>query len=84
MQMQEVFRENLGAVKVIADDMRPIMWQKPSKIINSHAQLSEADKKIIRQKAEMELAQKMALQLIQDYGSNYRVKIKYKALGFID
>lgn len=83
MQMQELFRENIGSPKVIGDDDRQVIVV-PTQIINSTVPMSRGDVENIRSRAEHELAQDMAQQLIVDYGSNYRIKVKYKALGFMD
>lgn len=83
LQMQELFRENIGTPKVIGDDMRQVIVV-PAKVINSSDKLTESEKKDILRKAQFETSQEMAQQLINDYGTNYRIKIKYKAIGIID
>lgn len=83
LQMQELFRENIGTPKVIGDDMRQVIVV-PAKVINSSDKLTESEKKDILRKTQFETSQEMAQQLINDYGTNYRIKIKYKAIGIID
>lgn len=83
LQMQELFRENIGTPKVIGDDMRQVIVV-PVKVINSSDKLTENEKKDILRKAQFETSQEMAQQLINDYGTNYRIRIKYKAVGIID
>ncbi|MDY4841384.1 MAG: peptidyl-prolyl cis-trans isomerase [Alphaproteobacteria bacterium] len=83
LQMQELFRENIGTPKVIGDDIRQVIVV-PAKVINSSDKLTESEKKDILRKAQFETSQEMAQQLINDYGTNYRIKIKYKAIGIID
>lgn len=83
LQVQDLFREDIGSPKAISDDNHQVVVV-PTKVINSTAPLSRGDVDNIRKQAGAETAQEMAQQLINGYGSNYRVKVKYKALGFID
>ena len=83
LQMQDIFRENVGTPKVISDDIRHVVIV-PVKVINSTGKLAENERKDILRKAQFDTVQEMAQELIQDYGSNYKIKIKYKALGIID
>ncbi len=83
LQIQELFRENIGTPKVIGDGVRQVIVV-PVKVINSSNKLTESEKKDILRKAQFATSQEMAQQLINDYGTNYRIKIKYKAVGIID
>ena len=83
LQIQELFRENIGTPKVIGDGVRQVIVV-PVKVINSSNKLTESEKKDILRKTQFATSQEMAQQLINDYGTNYRIKIKYKAVGIID
>lgn len=83
LQMQELFKEGLDNPKVIKLGEEQIIAVN-TKVINSKAKPSRGDLISTRYQASVALSQDMAQQLINDYGTNYRIKVKYKNVGLAD
>lgn len=83
LQMQELFKEGLDNPKVIKLGEEQIIAVN-TKVINSKAKPSRGDLISTRYQASVVLSQDMAQQLINDYGTNYRIKVKYKNVGLAD
>ena len=83
LQIQELFAEKMNQPKVL-DNAQNSFVVVPVKVINASTKLSQDELNAAKQKAQVQKTQEMAQQLIQDYGSNYKIKIKYKDLGFMD
>ena len=82
-QMKDLFNEALNAPKILQTEDGQILAVN-TKIINSNIKPSRGDIEAAQLRASTELAQNMAQQLINDYGSNYKIKIDYKSVGLAD
>lgn len=83
LQMKDLFNEALNAPKILQTEDGQILAVN-TKIINSNIKPSRGDIEAAQLRASTELAQNMAQQLINDYGSNYKIKIDYKSVGLAD
>ena len=83
LQMKEAFQEGLNNPVVLATEEGHIIAIN-TKVINNNVTPSDADIENTRLKASTELSQNMAQQLINDYGSNYKVNVNYKSIGLTD
>lgn len=82
-QMNEMFQENIGEFKIIGDDEQKMIIVA-SKVINSEKEPSKEEMDVLRTKAKADMSQAAANELINAYGSNYKVRVKYKYLGLAD
>lgn len=82
-QMQELFKEEINAPKVFNLDGIQIV-AVADRVINSNVPLSRADVQNVRYRSQASTMQDMAAKLMDDYGSNYRIRVKYKYLGLAD
>ena len=82
-QLIEVYQEKEGTPKVFNEDERVIIVV-PSKVVRSKVKVSPEKMEALRASAQAALSQEMANELIDAYGSEYKVRVKYKYLGFND
>ncbi len=82
-QLNEVYQEKEGMPKVFNEDERVIIVV-PSKVVRSKVKVSPEKMDALRASAQAALSQEMANELIDAYGSEYKVRVKYKYLGFND
>lgn len=82
-QLIEVYQEKEGTPKVFNEDERVIIVV-PSKVVRSKVKVSPEKMDALRASAQAALSQEMANELIDAYGSEYKVRVKYKYLGFND
>ena len=82
-QLIEVYQEKEGMPKVFNEDERVIIVV-PSKVVRSKVKVSPEKMDALRASAQAALSQEMANELIDAYGSEYKVRVKYKYLGFND
>lgn len=82
-QLIEAYQERVGSPKTFADDRRTIIVM-PSKIVRNKNKVSAEKMTALRAQAQSTLSQEMASELIDAYGSNYKVRVKYKYLGIND
>lgn len=83
LQMKELFQEPLGNPKLYGQDNVQII-AVASKIVENGAKLSKEESNALRMKAASEIVQDAANQLVNAYGSNYKVKVDYKEAGIDD
>lgn len=81
-QMIEIFNEPNGTPKQIDIDNQHIIAVADGDY--KARELSEADMNIIEQRLKLDLAQEAAAALIDSYGKNYDVRVKYRLLGLSD
>ena len=82
-QLIEVYQEKEGTPKIFNEDERVIIVV-PSKVVRSKVKVSPEKMEALRASAQAALSQEMANELIDAYGSEYKVRVKYKHLGFND
>lgn len=82
-QLIEVYQEKEGTPKVFNEDERVIIVV-PSKVVRSKVKVSPEKMDALRASAQAALSQEMANELIDAYGSEYKIRVKYKYLGFND
>lgn len=82
-QLLEVYQDKIGTPKVFGDDNH-IVIAMPSKIVRSKAKVSSEQADALRAGAAAQLMHEMADELIDAYGSDYKVRVKYKYLGIND
>ncbi len=83
LQMNMLFKENLNDPIVLPTEDGQIVAVN-TKVINNKTTPSQADIDNMRLRASTELSQNMAQQLINDYGTNYKVNINYQTVGLAD
>ncbi len=83
LQMKELFQEPLGSPKLYGHDNIQII-AVASKVIENGGKLRKEETNALRMKAASEMTQDAAGQLINAYGSNYKVKVDYKEAGVDD
>ena len=83
LQMKDLFNEALNDPKILQTEDGQVLAVN-TKIINTNVKPSQADIEATQLRASTELAQNMAQQLINDYGTNYRIKVDYKSVGLAD
>lgn len=83
LQMKELFQEPLGNPKLYGQDNVQII-AVASKVIESGSKLSKEETNALRMKTASEIVQDAANQLVNAYGSNYKVKVDYKEAGVDD
>ncbi len=79
-QAEDVYLEQLGTPKIFAGNEK-IVIAMPSKVIRNHKKLSKEQENALKAKASQSLSQELVNELIDAYGSNYKVRVKYKYLG---
>ena len=83
LQMEEIFQENIGTPKVIRrDDVQLIIV--PSQLIKANENVGKEEMDVLRSKIKADMSQNCADTLINAYGSNYDIRVKYKYLGLTD
>lgn len=83
IQMNELYQEPLGSPKVFnLDNIQMIAVN--TRIIDDNKPVSKEEAGVIRMKAAAEISQDTANQLIDAYGSNYKIRVKYKDAGLDD
>lgn len=82
-QAEELYQEKIGTPKIFAGDEK-IVIAMPKQIIRNHKKLSAEQEKSIKTKATQNLSQELVNELTDAYGSNYKVRVKYKYLGLSD
>lgn len=83
IQMKELFQEPLDSPKLYHLDNVQIIAVN-SKVIDSAAKMSKEELNALRMKVASEITQDAANQLVNAYGSNYKVKVDYKEAGIED
>lgn len=83
MQMNELFQEGLGEAKILTHDEQ-IMIIVPVKVVKAGENISKEETDVLRSKAKADMSQTAANELIDAYGRNYKVRVKYKYLGLTD
>lgn len=83
IQIEELFQEKLGTPKLISNDEVNLIVV-PIKVIKASDNLSKEELEVLRSKAQADMSQAAANELIDAYGSNYKVRVKYKYLGLAD
>lgn len=83
IQMKELFQEPLDSPKLYNLDNIQIIAVN-SKVIDSAAKMSKEELNALRMKVASEITQDAANQLVNAYGSNYKVKVDYKEAGIED
>lgn len=83
LQIKDLFNEALNTPKILQTEDGHILAVN-TKIINTNIKPSRADIEATQLRASNALAQNMAQQLINDFGTNYKIKIDYKSLGLAD
>lgn len=83
IQIEELFQEKLGTPKLISNDEVNLIVV-PTKVIKASDNLSKEELEVLRSKAQVDMSQAAANELIDAYGSNYKVRVKYKYLGLAD
>lgn len=83
LQMKELFQEPLGSPKLYGQDNVKII-AVASKAIENRSKLSKEETDALRMKTASEIIQDAANQLVNAYGSNYKVKVDYKEAGVDD
>lgn len=79
-QMLELFQEDLNSPKLIEQsDLRIIAVG--SQIIPTEGNLTNDELTTVKAKAKSDWTQDLANKLIDGYGSNYKIKVRYKQLG---
>lgn len=79
-QMLELFQEDLNSPKLIEQSDLKIIAVGSQIIINNN-KLNNDEIEVVKAKARSDWTQDVANQLINSYGSNYRIKVRYKQLG---
>lgn len=83
LQMEEIFQEMLGSSKVVrSDDVQLVIV--PTQVIRANSSLSKEELEVLRSKVKADISQDSANTLINAYGDNYDVRVKYKYLGLTD
>lgn len=82
-QLIEVYQERVGSPKIFSSEQRTII-AVPSKVIRNQSKVSAEKMNALRAQAQAVLSQEMANELIDAYGSDYKVRVKYKYLGISD
>ncbi len=82
-QLKEMYLERVGQPKVFASDER-IVIALPEKIIRSSHSPEEASVDAVRATAAQNMALELEDELVEAYGSDYKVRVKYKYLGLGD
>lgn len=83
IQIEELFQEKLGTPQLISNDEVNLIVV-PTKVIKASENLSKEELEVLRSKAQADMSQAAANELIDAYGSNYKVRVKYKYLGLAD
>lgn len=83
IQMKELFQEPVDSPKLYHLDNVQIIAVN-SKVIDSAAKMSKEELNALRMKIASEITQDAANQLVNAYGSNYKVKVDYKEAGIED
>lgn len=82
-QLIEVYQEKAGTPKIFNEDER-IVIAMPSKVVRSKVKISPEKMDALRAEAQAQLSQELADELVDAYGSEYKVRVKYKYLGIND
>ena len=82
-QLLEAYQEKLGQPKIFANDNK-IIIVATKKVVRNANKLSKEKVEALRAKAQSDLTEEMSKELIDAYGSNYKVRVKYKYLGLTD
>ena len=82
-QMLELFQEPLGMPKVIENGDSKII-AVAEKVIRDNKAPTKEESALIKAKAKSDLTQEVVNALVDAYGSNYKVRVKYKYLGLAD
>ena len=79
-QMAEVFQEKVNSPKLISMGENQLIIV-PVEVIKAKAQSSKEEMEVLRSKAQADMSQILADELLKAYSSNYKVKVKEKYLG---
>ena len=82
-QMLELFQEPLGMPKVIENGDSKII-AVAEKVIRDNKAPTKEESALIKAKAKSDLTQEAVNALVDAYGANYKVRVKYKYLGLAD
>lgn len=80
--MLELFQEQAGTPKLINNDGVQIIAVATD--VQPSGKPSAEDVEAVSRRAKIDLTNDFAAQLIDDYGSNYDVRVKYRLLGLAD
>lgn len=83
LQMKELFQEPMDSPKLYHLDNIQIIAVN-SRVVDSPNKLSKEEINALRIKTASEITQDAANQLVNAYGSNYKVKVNYKEAGIDD
>lgn len=82
-QMKELFLEPMGNPKLFnMDNINMIVVN--TKVVNDNHKLSKEELEAMRMKVVSDITQDAANQLVNAYGSNYKIKLNYKDAGVED
>ena len=79
-QRAEMYQEALNTPRVFAGNEK-IVIITPSKIIRNKSNLNAEKVDALRAKARADISQELANELTDAYGSDYKIRVKYKYLG---
>lgn len=82
-QLIEIYQEKTGTPKIFNEDERVVI-AIPSRVVRSKNKISPEKMDALRAQAQALLSQELANELIDAYGSEYKVRVKYKYLGIND
>lgn len=82
-QMNELFQEQIGTPKLFSLEDRQLIVV-PVKVVKANSSVSKEELEVLRSKAKADSSQAAANELIDAYGSNYKVRVKYKYLGLTE
>ena len=80
--MLELFQETAGTPKLINND--GIQLIAIGTDVASEAKTNPDEVEAVARRAKMDLTADYANQLIEDFGSDYDVRVKYRLLGLAD
>lgn len=82
-QRAEIYHEPLGNPRVFAGSER-IVIIVPSKVVRNKTNMSAEKIETLQAKTQSVLSQELANELTDAYGSDYKIRVKYKYLGLAD
>lgn len=82
-QMNELFQEELGVPHLITEGENQ-MVVVATEALNAVPKLTPGEEKVLRIKGSADLSQTAANTLIDDFGSDYKIRVKYKYIGLAD
>lgn len=83
VQMKDLFLEQMGTPKLFSMDNINIIAVN-TKVVNTNQKLSKEELDAMRMKIISDITQDAANQLVNAYGTNYKIKVNYKDAGIED